>query len=243
MEVAQSPSIACRKRYLALALACGLRKTVFRWALREARNSGEPDLAPEAYRALFVCAALTAARLGELLGLQWKNVDLEGRKLRIEQSLWQRQLLPPKTAGSIRTVPFGEALGQVLREHFAKAIFRGEADFVFCKQMGQPLNPDVLRKDVLYPVLDRLKIPRAKGSAGFHTFRHSAASFINSQTGNLKLAQKLLGHSNLDTTANVYTHVSVEQEREAALAVERAIYGENPGDFVPRVVPNVEQNR
>ena len=78
---------------------------------------------------------------------------------------------------------------------------------------------------MLYPALDRLGIPRNSRSAGFHTFRHSVGSFINAQTGNLKLAQKLLGHSNLSTTADIYTRTSEESEREAALAVERAIYG------------------
>ncbi|HEY4931539.1 MAG TPA: tyrosine-type recombinase/integrase, partial [Terriglobales bacterium] len=47
--------------------------------------------------------------------------------------------------------------------------------------------------------------PRSSRTAGFHTFRHSAASLINARTGNLKLAQKLLGHSNLSTTADVYS--------------------------------------
>ena len=59
---------------------------------------------------------------------------------------------------------------------------------VFCKENGQPINPDVLRKDVFYPVLDRLRISRPKRSAGFHAFRHTAASLINDRTGNLKLA-------------------------------------------------------
>jgi integrase len=184
------------------------------------------EAVPAAYRGLFACAALTGARLGELLGLQWKHIDLPNRRLRIEQSLWHGQLLPPKTQGSARTIPFGEALATALTEHFENAAPRGAEDFVFCKRDSSPLHPDVLRKDVLYPTLDRLGIPRSSGASGFHAFRHSAASFINSQTGNLKLAQKLLGHSNLDTTANIYTHVSVEQEREAALAVERAIYGD-----------------
>ena len=75
-------------------------------------------------------------------------------------------------------------------------------------------------------LLDRLGIPRHSRSAGFHTFRHSVGSFINAETGNLKLAQKLLGHSNLSTTADIYTHTTQESEREAALAVERAIYGD-----------------
>ena len=59
---------------------------------------------------------------------------------------------------------------------------------MFCKKDGSALDPDVLRKDALYPILDRLGIPRKKGASGFHTFRHSAASIVNDRTGNLKLA-------------------------------------------------------
>jgi integrase len=180
---------------------------------------------PEHYRALFSCAALTGARLGELLALQWKHVDFDGRKLRIEQSLWRRRLVPPKTLGSFRTVLFGEALGKALTNHLQNSQHIGPEDFVFSKSDGSTLDPDVLRRDVLYPAVDRLGIPRSLRSAGFHIFRHSVGSFINAQTGNLKLAQKLLGHSNLSTTADIYTHTSEESEREAALAVERAIYG------------------
>ncbi len=103
------------------------------------------------------------------------------------------------------------------------------------KKDGSALDPDVLRKDALYPILDRLGIPRRKGASGFHTFRHSAASIVNEQTGNLKLAQKFLGHSTIKMTADIYTHTSAEAERDAAIALERAIYG----DLFP-VVPNIE---
>jgi integrase len=178
------------------------------------------------YRALFVTAALTAARLGEILALRWQDIDFDAQTVRIKHSLWHNQLLPPKTSSSNRTIPFGRALNQVLSEHSQSTPFKGPNDFVFSKKDGTPLNPDVLRKDVLYPALDRLGIPRGVGTSGFHTFRHSAASLINSQTGNLKLAQKLLGHSSINMTADVYTHTSAESEREAAIVIERAIYGE-----------------
>ena len=181
--------------------------------------------APEPYRALFACEALTGARRGELLALQWKQIDFDGRKLRVEQSLWRGRLVTPKTEGSFRTVLFGEALGKALTNHLQNSQHIGPGDFVFSKPDGSTPDPDVLRRDVLYPALDRLGIPRNSRSAGFHTFRHSVGSFINAQTGNLKLAQKLLGHSNLSTTADIYTHTSEESEREAALPVERAIYG------------------
>jgi len=173
--------------------------------------------------------------LGEVLGLKWKHVDLEGRILRIKQSLWRGQLVSPKTAASTRDILLGNALGETLKNHHETSSHRGLDDFVFCKKDGAPLDPDVLRKDALYPILDRLGIPRKKGASGFHTFRHSAASIVNERTGNLKLAQKFLGHSTIKMTADVYTHTSSEAEREAALAVERAIYG----DLFP-VVPNIE---
>jgi integrase len=182
--------------------------------------------APSAHRAFFCCAGLTGPRLGELLGLQWKHIDLKSRKLRIEQSLWHGKIVPPKTVGSVRTIYFGNVLAGALAEHFQQTSHGNPEDFVFCKKDGSPLHPDVLRKDVLYPVLDRLGISRSSGASGFHTFRHSAASILNQQTGNLKLAQKLLGHSTIDMTADVYTHISAEAERGAALAIERAIYGD-----------------
>ena len=142
------------------------------------------------------------------------------------QSLWRGQLVSTKTEGSVRTLPFGEALAATLREHWRNSNHHSPDDFVFCKPNVATLHPDVLRKDVLYPILDRLGIPRQPRSSGFHRFRHSVGSFVNAQTGNLKLAQKFLGHSNIGTTADIYTHMSEETEREAALAVERAIYGD-----------------
>jgi integrase len=191
------------------------------------------DTVPAQYRPLFVCAALTGLRLGELLGLQWRHIDFSCAKLRIEQSLWNGQLVSPKTKNSIRTIPFGEVLGQTLACHRQNSLHVQPENFVFAKSDGSPLQPDLLRRDVLYPALDRLQISRSARSAGFHTFRHSAGSFINAETGNLKLAQKLLGHSNLSTTADIYTHTSAEAERDAAMAVERAIYG-NLFPIVPK---------
>jgi integrase len=170
-------------------------------------------------------AALTCARLGELLALQWKHVDFERRTLRIEQSLWHGELVTTKTAASVRTIPFGEALAGVLEKHLQTSRHIGASDPIFCKADGSPRHPDVMRKDVLYSILDRSGIPRKARSSGFHTFRHSAASFINAQTGNIKLAQKMLGHSNLSTTADIYTHTSADLDREAASAIEREIFG------------------
>jgi hypothetical protein len=54
----------------------------------------------------------------------------------------------------------------------------------------------------------------------------SVLDSVIQQAGDLKSVQRLLGHSNLSTTADVYTHISPESERRAALALEQAIYGD-----------------
>jgi integrase len=180
---------------------------------------------PGQHRLLFTCGACTGVRVGELLALTWGNVTFEDRTIKIQNSLWNGLMVRPKTEASVRTLWMGPLLLEVLKKHWAQAMHREGDDLVFCKADGTPWNPDVLRKDVLYPVLDRLRLPRPARTSGFHRFRHSAGSFVNSQTGNLKLAQRMLGHSRFETTANVYTHALEEQEREAAVAVEQAIFG------------------
>ena len=202
------------------------------WSREQVRSILEE--VPDAFRCLFTCIALTGVRLGELLALQWKHIDLQSKRLRIEQSLWNGQIVSPKTPWSVRPIPLGDFLAQLLEYHRQISLFTSPDDFVFCRKDGASLNPDVLRKDVLYPTLDRLNIPRPKGASGFHAFRHSAASLINAETGNLKLTQKFLGHSDVNTTANIYTHTSESMEREAAVVLEKAIFG----NLFP-VVPNL----
>jgi integrase len=193
------------------------------------------DEIPPNYRPVFICLALTGVRVGELLGLQWKHVFLERGELRVEQSLWNKQIVTPKTKTSKDSVWFDVVLTRVLKEHRMASRHTDPDDLVFCKLDGTPLSPDVLRRDVLYPALERLRIPRIKGASGLHAFRHTAGSIVEEKTGRLKLAQKLLRHSNVSTTADTYTHTTQQAEREAAVALERAYFG----DLFP-IVPDLE---
>jgi integrase len=67
-----------------------------------------------------------------------------------------------------------------------------------------------------FGVVNRVGIPRKKGRSGFHTFRHSAASIVNEQTENLKLAQKFLEHSTIKMTADIYAHTSSKNRNNFA---------------------------
>lgn len=87
------------------------RETI--WTASQVRLILESVPAP--YRALFAAAALTGARLGEPLALQRKHIDQSQRKLKIEQRIWHRKIVLPKTASSVRTIHFGDGLGQAER--------------------------------------------------------------------------------------------------------------------------------
>ena len=81
---------------------------------------------------------------------------------------------------------------------------------------------------------DCLRILRRKGASGFHAFRHTAGSVVDERSAQLKLAHKLLRHNNVGTTATTDTQTSKQSECEAAIALERAYFG----DLFP-VVPSL----
>src|SRR5262249_30366700 len=85
--------------------------------------------APEQYRPMFICAALTGVRLGELLALKWKHIDFENRVLHIEQSLWDGEVQSPKTLASIRSIPIGDVLASALTDRLRASPSIGPEDF------------------------------------------------------------------------------------------------------------------
>jgi integrase len=189
---------------------------------------------PAQFRPLFVTLILTGLRAGELLGLQWRHVDFERGELRIEQSLWNRQIVTPKTEKSVDSIPMSPMLRQALEEQHRTTAHRSVSDFVFGTPDGSSLCPDVLRRDVLYPALDRLRIPRAKGASGFHAFRHTSASVMEQETGRLKAVQEFLRHGHISTTGDIYVHPSSESKRAAVESLEKAFFG----DLFP-IVPKI----
>jgi integrase len=182
-------------------------------------------------KALLWTFMLTGMRQGEAFGLRRMDVDLESKKITASHVLYRGRLLrglkKHKRARKPRQhqVLIPEMLEVVLRDHMESSPFQGPEDFLFHKSDGSPVDPDVFRNDVLYPALRQLGIPIVRRGSGFHMFRHTAASLINKETGNMKLSQAQLGHANVQITADVYTHVDETQRKKAAEALERGILG------------------
>ncbi|HET7208979.1 MAG TPA: tyrosine-type recombinase/integrase [Terriglobales bacterium] len=115
---------------------------------------------------------LTGFRLSELLALRWMDVDFLNGVIHVRHSLWRGELDSPKTEASAATLPMKAVLKATLMELRQRSHFTQPESFVFCNGDGQPLNPDVLRKDVLYRLLDKSGIERTSRASGFHAFRH-----------------------------------------------------------------------
>jgi len=178
---------------------------------------------PDKYRALFITVAITGLRLGELLALRWLNLSFDQKQLTITHSLWRKQLVSPKTKASTKSIRIPAALVALLEDHRARSRWTSLGDFVFCKEDGSPLDPDTMRRRVLYPAISKAEIKRVSRSHGFHLFRHSAGSIVHAQTRDLKMAQELLRHSRIATTADVYIHVDEAVAEEATEVLARAI--------------------
>lgn len=173
--------------------------------------------------AVYHVAAWTGLRRGELCGLKWRDVDLEGGKLTVRRSraVVGKQVVegPPKTHQARRTVTFLPETAQVLREQHKRQAARklalageGEGfDYVFSTQTGGPLHPDYVTRTFAAAV----KLAGARRLT-FHGLRHTHATLLMEQGVPLKAISDRLGHSTVALTANLYQHVSVGLQEQVA---------------------------
>lgn len=158
-------------------------------------------------------------------GLRWQDLDAKESNLCIQRAVWRQLLQTPKTEATVRTLHIPRELVDVLLAHREQSKWNAEDDFMFARIDGTPYDADHLRRVVLYPAMDRCSISREKWSHGFHVFRHTAGSIVHAQTGDLKLAQELLGHSRISTTSDIYIHVPENVAARATEILAREITG------------------
>jgi len=131
------------------------------------------DAADEPVRTLLLCAVLTGMRRGELLGLRWEDIDLEGHRLFVRRALWRGKFVTPKSRRSRRTID----LAPTLRAALAKFPSRFQGGLVFCSPDGEPINPDTFAQRDWARALRRAELRRIR----FHDLRHTYASLLIAQ--------------------------------------------------------------
>jgi integrase len=132
--------------------------------------------APAEYKVLFTIAIATGVRQGELVGFIWSDLDVEARTLSVTGSVYRGRRKAPKTKASARPLGLPPGLIAALKYHREQSEFNRAGDYIFARADGRPQDPDHLRRQVLYPILDAMKIERSDRTHGFHAFRHSAGS-------------------------------------------------------------------
>ncbi len=173
--------------------------------------------------AFVMLAAATGCRRGELLAATWRDVDFNTRVMRISKSLEQTKAglrIKPTKTEKPREIPLAAVAIEVLRTHRGAQSenrrlfgpdYRDDLNLVFSTPDGNYLKPDSLTA----------KICLLAGKAGMkgislHTLRHSYGSHLLSEGIPLPAVSKLLGHSTVYTTANIYSHALSKDEAAAA---------------------------
>ncbi|HKF19226.1 MAG TPA: tyrosine-type recombinase/integrase [Candidatus Dormibacteraeota bacterium] len=176
--------------------------------------------------ALYTVAVALGLRQGEALGLTWADVELSIATLHVRRQL-QRvegrlQLVPLKTERSTRTLAMPAVVVAALTRHRERQLAEGRAllpsAYVFTTAAGGPLEArTVLRW--FADILDRAKLRHVR----FHDLRHSAASLMLIQGVPMRVIMEMLGHSQLSTTSDTYSHVVPELQREAAARIDAVL--------------------
>lgn len=167
-------------------------------------------------------AVLTGMRIGEILALRWKRVDLLGATLKVAQTYSSGEFGSPKTKSSRRVLPISSALGRVLENHRARTNPTSPEELVFQTRKGTPLSDKNLYNRELAPACDRIGLPRMS----WHVFRHIHQTLLHDSGASLKASQELLGHSDLETTLGVYTHTIPDSQRNAVERVAGVLFSD-----------------
>jgi len=195
-------------------------------------KTDKPTLSPEQTRKviealpaneslLATLLAVTGVRLNEAQALRW--MDFKNGTITTTHGLYRGKLQEPKTQASKRTIQLPAFLLPLLVEHKARSNFQCLDDFIFCRPDGSPHNPTTLRNH-LHVAMVKAGIDWQPRKYGFHIFRHGAGTLVYNESRDLKLVQGTLGHSNIQTTANVYVHQSDSVRAEAGELLANAIF-------------------
>lgn len=174
----------------------------------------------EGYFELFLLDLCTGLRRGELLALQWGDLDFDTGTLTVEKQVCsvkgQFQVSVPKTRASIRKLVLPPGVVEVLREYR-----RGvDSRWMFPSPVKEdaPLSPGVARRR-LQRILERAGCRHIR----FHDMRHIFATLSLENGMDVKTLSAMLGHVSAATTLDIYTHVTDDMQTEAAARIDRGL--------------------
>ena len=172
-------------------------------------------------------------RIGELVVLRWSRVEMEAGLVRVVEfvSTLGHDLVPStgKSRDAVRTIDLDEHLVAVLRrqrklqaEEQLASVKWMDSDYVFTKPGGGPYHPQHLSR-LLGTYTAELGLPRLTA----HGLRHTSATLMLSTGVPPKVAAERLGHADPTLFTNLYSHVTLTMQREAASKIGLALFGDS----------------
>ncbi len=214
--------------------SAGRKRAVRAWTPAQLRQFLD-EIASHRLFAAFFLAANTGMRRGEVLGLQWKDVDLERGRLSVQQALvniaYELELADVKTQTSRRTIDLDERTVAVLRtwrkQQLEEQLLVGRRDddaaLVFAQADGSAVHPDYFSQ-VFERHVAKSELPRIR----LHDLRHTHATILLQAGIPVKVVSERLGHSSPAFTMSVYQHVLPGMQADAAVAFSAAVFGAVP---------------
>jgi integrase len=179
----------------------------------------------EPVRTMALVDVSTGLRIGELLALQWQDIDFENFEISVTRSISLQHIGDCKTEASRKPVPMDAELAEALWSWRQNSGYPKPEDWVFAspaKDGKQPYWPGTLYRAHLEPAAKAAGIP---GKIGWHTFRHTFATLLKANGEDIKTVQELLRHANISVTMNVYAQGVTELKRQAQHRIVRMVTG------------------
>jgi integrase len=174
--------------------------------------------------ALWHIAAFTGMRRGELMGLQWRDVDFEHRRISVRRNrvcVGHRPVETTPKSHQARVIDVDDRTAQVLHHLHARRPVStmcdddlGDADYVFVGANGEPLHPDSV-SERFQRAVRAANVPRIR----FHDLRHTHATLAIRAGVSPKVIAERLGHHAPEFTMHQYAHVMPGMQAEAAARI------------------------
>jgi len=175
----------------------------------------------------FTMLAYTGLRIGEMIALKWADIDFINKTLRVFKTYYNPtnnkldyQLLTPKTESSVRTISIDNVLIDLLKLHKEEqekvmqdnGPFYIDNGFIFVTNEGYPktIKHFAIRMQRL------LKRTSIEKNVTPHSFRHTHTSLLIEANVHIKEIQERLGHSDINTTMDIYAHMTKNVKKEAS---------------------------
>lgn len=186
---------------------------------------------PLKYQTFFILAIYGGFRRGELLGLEWKDIDYENNLVSIKRSSLSVRGEKPftdttKTKESCRTIKLPDIVFSVLKqlqnEQDGERKILGEnwveSDRLFTTWNGEPMRAETPRNWLV-------KFCKRTGMkyVSIHSFRHLNATLLIGSGTDVRTVSAALGHSTATTTLNIYSHAFAEQQAKASEAIANTL--------------------